>query len=321
MPDFNKKFMKCCHSTSLFQLINSLSYCMICSCFIFKNNSSNDTQVISIKPDNFVINNEFQPFLLWTIEEKNNCNSFINKKDYLKQRSPIIKNIKKVCSYFSLSLKTYFLAIEYFDKICSNISNFNPKTLFQISIFCLILATKYNEKTSTATHVQNALKKDISKNYTVDEIYVLQLLNYDLNIYTSYDILIDIMHCGFIFNGENFNYKKLNYIYYYLEKMLYIFSEINTYIDLTSKQIALSVVGFARELLDLKPFSDTIKSIFLINQMNEEYYISGLNMIKKRIKIEGEITSKKNEKNCNKKKTKREEKNIAIYCNEYKKVV
>ncbi len=320
MPGINKNYIYCCNNNTLLKLINSLSYCMVCSSFIFKDTTSSiNSPIVSIKPDNYPKNEEISS-LLWSEEEKKESNLFINKKNYLKQRSPIIKNIKKICSYFSLSLKTYFLSIAYLDKICSKLSFFNQSAVFQISLFCLILAAKFNEKVSKATLVQNSLKKEISKNYAVDEMYVLQLLNHELNIYTSYDMLIDIMNFGFVFQGENFNCKKLNYIYLYLEKMLYIVSEINSFIDFTSKQIALSIVGFARELLDLIPFTDIFKKIFLIDSENEQNYVSGLNLIKKRIKIE--VANKKIEAkviNCNQTKIKRESKStIAIYCNEFK---
>ena len=318
MPGINKNNKKCCNDSALFQLIKSLSYCMVCSSFIFKDNSpSIESQIVSIKPDNFPKNNEISSFL-WNAEEKES-NSYINKKNYLKQRAPIIKNIKKVSSYFSLSLKTYFLSVAYLDKICSKISFFNQDAVFQISLFCLILAAKFNEKASKATFVQNSLRKNISKNYALDEMYVLNLLDYELNVYTSYDMLIDIMNFGFVFQGENFNHKKLNNIYLYLEKILYIYSEINNYIDFTSKQITLSIVGFARELMDLTPFTDIFKKIFLINSENEQIYISGLNLIKKRIKIEGGIANKKKESkaiNCTKAKIKRDTK--AICCNDIK---
>lgn len=321
MPGINKNNKKCCNDSALFQLIKSLSYCMVCSSFIFKDNSpSIESQIVSIKPENFPKNNEISSFL-WNVEEKES-NLYINKKNYLKQRSPIIKNIKKISSYFSLSLKTYFLSVAYLDKICSKISFFNQDAVFQISLFCLILAAKFNENASKATFVQNSLRKNISKNYALDEMYVLNLLDYELNVYTSYDMLIDIMNFGFVFQGENFNHKKLNYIYLYLEKILYIYSEINNYIDFTSKQITLSIIGFARELMDLTPFTDIFKKIFLINSENEQIYISGLNLIKKRIKIEGGIANKKKDAkaiNCTKAKIKRDSINAkAICCNEIK---
>ena len=106
--------------------------------------------------------------------EKNGRGEFIlnNKKDYLKLRSSLIKNMKKICSYFSLSLKTYFTSIEYLDRICYKLYSFDKNALFQISLFCIILATKFLENKETAIKVQTYLKEN-SKNFTFDEIYTL----------------------------------------------------------------------------------------------------------------------------------------------------
>lgn len=313
MPDYKHKLIKHGHFNAMLQLFNTINYCMICSSFFFKNPSSYDYQLKTKKPNNFSNNKEIIPCSLWSLEEKNNSNNsenFLNKKDYLKQRAPLIKNVKNICRYFSLSLKTYFLSIEYLDKISSKILIFNPNNLLHISLFCLILAAKFNEPGHKFYQIQTELKKTLSKNYLADEIYVLQLLNYKLNISTSYDMLMDIIYFGFIFEGEEFDIRKMTYLYSYLEKILYIFSEFNSYINMTSKQIVVSIIGFVRELLGLTPFNEPIKKIFLINQKNEKFYNSGLEIIKKRIKIEGKNQSDVNSVNYNNKNNKKEGENV-----------
>ena len=323
MPDNKLKSKKHCHSNAIFQIINSLNYCMICSSFILNDKSSNDSRIKTIKPNNYCNNNEITPCPLWSLEEKNNSNNFVNKKDYIKQRQPLIKNLKYICTYFSLSLKTYFLSIEYLDRISSKISFFNPNALFKISLLCLILAVKFNEHALKILEVQKGLKNDLSKNYLVDEIYVLKLLNYNLNVYTSYDMLKDILHFGFIFEGEDPDFKKSNYFYYNLEKILYFFSEINSYIEMTAKQTAVSITAYARELLDLAPFNETMKNIFLINHKNEHFYYSGLETIKKRIKIEGKNKRDNlvNDVNYNRNSQNEGNNTVALFCNNYKKIV
>jgi len=262
---------------------------MICSCFIFQNISSLELSSKTIKPNSFEINKDYNPSFGWLNKDSTKNNSFVNKKEYLKLRPSIIKNMKKVCSYFSLSLKTYFLSVEYFDKINSNTSSYNESTLYQISLFCIILASKFIENSAKALEVQSTLKDKVSKNYLIDEVFVLKLLDYDLNIYTSYDIFMDILYCGFIFENEDINYKQINLIYYNIQKILYTFSESNSYIDMTPKQIAISMMAFSRELMNLHPFTSNIQKIFMINKKNENLYIQGLKIIKKKIKIENEV--------------------------------
>ena len=212
MPDHQHEISKCyCHKKNKYNIIklfNSINYCLTCSKFIFKNTSSFESSEKVIIPTNFNINKENLPSFQWLEKNTEQNEFFVNKKDYLKLRSPIIKNMKNICSYFSLSFKTYFLSVEYLDRISSQINSFNKNTLSQISIFCIILATKFNENSLKALEVQSNLRENLSKNYMEDEIYVMKLLNYDLNVYTSYDILMDIMIYGFIFENETFNYKK-----------------------------------------------------------------------------------------------------------------
>lgn len=322
MTDSKQKLMKCNHFKAIFHLFNSINYCVICSAFILTDCSSNNSIIKTIKPDNFKNKIEMFPSFSWLSFENESINKFYNKKDYLKQRNSIIKNIKKVSSYFSVSLSTYFLTVYYFDEICSKFSSFNQNSLLQISLFCLILATKFNEETSKAVQMQKALKNNISKNYVEDEKYVLNLLNHKLNVHTSYDILMDILHSGFIFEGEEFNPSKISYIYSNLENILYIFSGANSYIDMTPKQVAISIVGFARELLGLNSYSCTFKKVFMIDQSHEHDYVSGLEIIKKKIKIEGKLNNSKGnetssamcgENNFQKGKNK----TIAIICNKY----
>ena len=285
MPEKERqsKISKCCchkkNRNNILQLFNSIYYCMICSTFTF-----NNIAYKTIIPNNFKKIRENPPNLHWLTKQRNSYN-FINKKDYLKLRSSIIKNIKKICSFFSLSLKTYFLSVEYFDNICSKTKVFSKNTLFQISLICINLASKFIENKTKSLEVQLVLKEKASKNYLEDEIYILQLLNYNLNIYTSYDILMDILFYGFIFENEDFNYEKLNLFYFNIEKILYTFSESNYYIDMTPKQIAISLIAFSRKLLNLNPFSENIKKIFMIKDSNENSYITGLKIIEKKIKI------------------------------------
>ena len=175
--------------------------------------------------------------------------------------------------------------------------SFNQSYLLHISIICIILAAKFNEQGYKVLQLKNSLEKNISKNYSIDEIYVLQLLNYKLNMHTSYDMILDFMNYGFIFEGEDFNYRKINYIYSIPEKNLYIFSEINSYVDITEKQIAVCIIGFARELFGLTPLKKNIKKICCINSKYEKIYHSGLKVIKKKSKLN--VMPKKKKRNEN----------------------
>ena len=162
----------------------------------------------------------------------NDIHKFSNYKEFSKIRLEFIKKIKNICEKLKLNLKTYFLSIEYFYQICSILISFSKEYLIQIANICIILAAKTNETKTKAIKVKLYLTPNISANsYLKDELYILSKLNYDLIRITSYDILTDIMKCGFVFNDEEFNHNILNSVYNQMENMLYLFSETKYYIN------------------------------------------------------------------------------------------
>ena len=215
MPEEQFKISRCCCSinnkNNLIHLFKSISYCFVCSAFIIDNVSSFKSSITVKKPNNFKKIGEIPKNLLWS--ENNNRPEFLlnNKSDYLKLRSSLIKYIKSICIYFSLSLKTYFTSIEYLDRICHKLYSFDKNTLIQISLYCIILAVKFLENKQKSFEVLSYLRN--TKNFKLDEIYALQLLDYDLNVYTPYDMIIDILYLGFIFENEELNGKQLNILY------------------------------------------------------------------------------------------------------------
>ena len=94
---------------------------------------------------------------------------------------------------------------------------------------------------------------------------------------------------------------------------------------MSQKQIAISIIAFARELLGLNPLNDVLKEIFCINENNEQDYILGMNIIKKHIKIEKSIKNNKrsvtNSKLCREQNMNREinriNKTEQIFCNKH----
>ena len=53
--------------------------------------------------------------------------------------------MKSNCKKLNLNLKTFFSALDYFDRICSIFVSFDLKSLKQISDLCIILSAKLNE--------------------------------------------------------------------------------------------------------------------------------------------------------------------------------
>ena len=290
---------------SKYKINNVLFYCEDCSSFILRSKTEgkpNNSKTILIERSSSYINNNNlpqKPLFTCLFQDKASncsCNSFLNKKGYLKFRKAQIKNMKLICNNFNLSPKTYHLSVQYLDKICSAMNSFNKETLLQISTFCIILASKFNEIAPKSLEVQSTLKNKASKNYKVDEIYILKLLDYDLNQNTAYDLLSEMLNCGLVFEDEVFDYKKFDEVYSMILKILYIFSENNSYLDLNNYQIAVSIIGFIRELLGLEPFSKRIIELFFNDPENvrEEHLKTGLMKIKKLFRINEKAKNEKN---------------------------
>ena len=77
----------------------------------------------------------------------------------------------------------------------------------------------------------------------------------------------------------------MNIIYENIENILYLFSESRYYIDMTYKEIALSIIGLIREILGLESYNDIIKNFFMNDYNEAEIYLLCLNKLKKCFKF------------------------------------
>ena len=291
-----KSMLKCTHEKKDRSEVNKdISLCFNCSSVIIR--SENGREISTIKPLKYSIKQEAAVplFLL----NNGNPYKFINKHDYLKIRVNIVKELKMICTNFKLSKKTYFISLDYFDKICSKLSAFDMGDLLQISKFCIVLAVKFQESQIKAIEIKKSLGLCLSNNYSKDELYLLQLLDYNLYANTSFDIMMDIMHTGFLFSNEKFSLKKMNLIYKKMENMLYFFSGTKFYIDMTHKEIAISIIGLIRETLGLASYNKIIKTIFMSECTDIQIYSICLQKLKKFFKIKDDENQNNNHSDSN----------------------
>lgn len=268
---------------------------------MFLLNNESFFKVTSIKPSSFTLPNEFD-FNIFSSTSINYTNPLHYKKTYLNYRQSIIKEVKSFQTKYNFSYQTFFLVVHYLDFIYLNYPILSYGEILEIAIFCMILAVKFNENREKAYEIENQIKNKISSNFQKDEIYVLKLLNYNLNLMTSYNYVNVIMNFGFLYKGENFSKKKMNIIYNQLDKMIYAFSESKKYIEMSPKQIALGIIGFSRESLGLVAFNDLMKIIFDCDEEGSFLLIQqGLTKVKENLKVKLKRTNQNNisEKNNN----------------------
>ena len=260
-----------------FKVSEYISLCFNCSSLIIKDQSKNE--ISTIKPSQYsVIQENAIPIFLST--PVRNPYTFLNKKEYLKIRPLIIKKMKAFCKNLNLTKKTFFLALDYLDHICSKMLSYKISDLTQISQFCILLATKFQENREKGMEVKNYVGA-AQNNFVKDELFLVQLLNYDLHVFTCYDVLMDILHCGFLFNGEQFSINKMKVIYEKIENMIYMLSESKYYLEMTNKEIALVIIGLIREILGLEAYSNLIKYIFIEDQKSIQNHLYYLRKIKR----------------------------------------
>ena len=276
-----------------FELTQKISFCFNCSSAILTDISGKE--ISTIKPLNHHIHQETSLPIFLTISDEHKPYCFLNKSGYIKIRKQIILGMKQFCNKYKLSNKTYFLALDYFDRICSRIHLFDKEDLKQISEICIIMAWKFLENITKAIDFNlKEITKEVSSTYAKDELYLINLLNYDLYNFTSYDILMDILNCGFLFNDEQFSTRKMESFYREIENILYLFSQSKYYIDMTHKEIALSIIGFVRENLGLIAFSKNIQIGFMNEFVDIHNYLNCLNKIRKCFKFNVDRKSNNN---------------------------
>ena len=101
----------------------------------------------------------------------------------------------------------------------------------------------------------------ISSNYKNDEIYILKLLDYNLNFTTAYDILkLILTQQNILFDGEEKNYKFSIYhmAIVYLNKLV----ENDIILSLNPIEISFGIIQLLRKRLKLIPEKKEIYSFF-----------------------------------------------------------
>ena len=259
-----------------------LLYCILCSSIALVSEAR--TALTPVRPLSYKFTNEID-----LMEMSFTVGNYNRKKEYLKIRQKIIREMKMISMKYSLENQTFFLSVAYLDKICEKINLFNYDEIKGVSVFCLILASKFYETSCVGMQIENDYKDKLSSNYKSDEIYILQLLDYKLNIVTVYDILNQIKSVGFVFQRENLPQKKVNVLYSQVDKMVMAFIENKSFIDFTPKQVAFAIIGFLRGTFNLESFSLPLKLVYNLNTNNfDDLYLDGFNRIKNCFRIKKE---------------------------------
>ena len=263
-------------------------FCVECGCIILKLNNNNDSYLYTTKPLLYQERVDINPLDIFNSFKDLEYPIINSQWSYFKNRQRNINLLQKYLTYYKYSESTFYLALHYLDTIYSTLNGGvvqkKKNELFVIN--CLLIAGKFFEKDSFQPRITRFCSIGIQ--YDIDEIdicrnelEVLKILNYKLNVITAYDILSYLLFNGIIFEPEIENRMKefSHIIYCYAKK---IFNDIilsNIAIQFSPIQIVFSVIHLTRKNFNLKQNYFNVIKKFYNYHLND--YKTCLNICKK----------------------------------------
>jgi hypothetical protein len=140
---------------------------------------------------------------------KANSNKRLPTEIKPKKREEMILLIQKKTAIFKYKLKTFYLAVAIFDTILfkDSIYDINSDSFELIALVSLLLAVKFDEDDANIPDLSEFGFINYKSFYTVDEIrrcevVCLQILEYNLQIYTPFSYVYYVCLNGIIFSDE-----------------------------------------------------------------------------------------------------------------------
>lgn len=249
----NKNSIKMClhsfHQTSRTEIY----ICSICGCICY-----NEFEFFNFHKDNKEITALSIPLITEvSFEEYNTIHPDYNNAQHIKFISSRKNEIKYLCKLGQVSkcnLSIVFRAILYLDKLF--LSSHCNLPIREASLICFALSLKYNGYSiqSPIFHFCNILNKEIS-NFKEKEIACLQLLDYDLNQLSSYEIIEQIFNSGIPFTSI----PDIKLVY---EQCISLFYEI--IIDTRSLDFSPNVSAYSIIIMICKRFNSFSLKLFTL---------------------------------------------------------
>ena len=203
-----------------------------------------------------------------TINEKYNKNGENNKISdiYIKKRNIFILYLNQLCNKMNYTENTFYNCLYLLDSYLIYIlkKDISKRTIVLILLGFFLISSKFIENDIFEPNVNQFCKidKDIvisQKEILNMEIKSLQIINYNMVHYSTYDWLKILNKIGVIFNVDGANHKKTDFF----EKQKYILKRI-IYKDILYKydsfKIALSIIHISMD------------NIFLSNRINKDLF-------------------------------------------------
>ena len=311
----NKK-EKCTHN-NIIKLENKIySYCQNCGGIIMKQNLIN--YFIS-KPFTMEKQLNEDPVQLFHIMKKRSPITKEQKSiqaSYLKKRKSLISDLQKLSIKLKYSDSTFYRTLYYLDNILSTVTDISTKKLTYLIIAFFLISGKFNEIDIFEPNLNDFLDFSDKFKISIDEIckyemIALQLIEYDVIVYSTYDWLIVLLNNGFIFENEikDIDAIPINNIYNYVKKCLAMITSRSFFTKYHPLQIAFSLIHHGRDKYVSEGNEKYLKFIQDVYDIKFSDYENCYNEISKEF---SETKKKDKEKKSKKKKRNEDKENLSL---------
>ena len=202
--------MDCCHEN--ISESNNHFHCTYCGCIIPRTGNlpildPSTSTVIEVSPIDLVKDMLLSlPFIKFS---KNN-------PAYVEKRKNILEWIMNACSRLNLTKRTAHVAAFYTDFVL-NSNEYVEENYFPIALSCLYIASKFSDLDQNVPFLQDFLRVTKLKLETVRikeiEIFLLKYLGWNLRIATVYEIIMNFLTAGVLFENDIHLSKPVNYLH------------------------------------------------------------------------------------------------------------
>ena len=247
-------FNKCSHKTIKNPKNKKYSFCQDCGGIIMKENSKN---YFIIKPISLEKELDEDPVQLVNIMKERDPISKEKievESSYLKKRKSIISDLQKLSIKMKYSDSTFYRTLYYLDNILGKMSEISIKKTTYFTLAYFLISGKFNEIDIFEPDLNDFFDFSDKIKLSIEEIckyemLALQLIDYNVIIYSTYDWLMVLLNNGFIFENEieNNSNNIINNIYNYIKKSLAMITSRSFFVKYHPLQIAFSLIHFGRE--------------------------------------------------------------------------
>ena len=176
------------------------------------------------------------------------------ESSYLKKRKRIISDLQKLSIKMKYSDSTFYRTLYYLDNILGKMSEISIKKTTYFTLAYFLISGKFNEIDIFEPDLNDFFDFSDKIKLSIEEIckyemLALQLIDYNVIIYSTYDWLMVLLNNGFIFENEieNNSNNIINNIYNYIKKSLAMITSRSFFVKYHPLQIAFSLIHFGRE--------------------------------------------------------------------------